>query len=208
MADTEPKGAPEVAPEQPKGDDPRIPKARLDQEVAKRKTAEERMAVLEEENRKLKEPDVTEPATPTPPPPPAVPGRSDEDMTAVMTKLQDLEVREARRELAQTLDLTAKQAEEVHGVLQAAPGLQASEALLIAQGRNTELFGSADQRGYNPAQHSSLRPTGGGPPPAETTADRIEAVRKIPDAYERRRAHEALLGEALAAESGWDYKRK
>lgn len=207
MADTEPKVDPEAAPEPPKVEEPKIPKARLDQELTKRKAAEAKSDELAKEIEKLK----TEASTPKPEPSvqpePTVPGQSGEDMNAVMTKLNELEDREARRELAQSLTLTTEQAVEVHGILKASEGLDAQEALMIARGRNTELFGSADQRGYDPGQHASLRPSGGGPPPVETEADRIKAVSEIQDRYVRDQEHSKLLGEKLARASNWAYKR-
>lgn len=98
-----------------------------------------------------------------------------------------------------------KQIAKVQEVLKDHPNLPAKEALMLAQSRDPSMFGGTDQRGFNPSQHTSLRPSGAGAPPAPTLKERSVEIAKNrytnpmqADADEKR-LHGDLLRKAL----GW-----
>lgn len=181
-----------VAPEQQA---PSIPKERLDQEIAKRKDAEAQLARLNSEIESLKKQSAPKPTQTS--------QTSGNDQ--LLAKVQQIEEREHRRELQEQLSLgDPKQAEAVQAVLRANPELKPSEALTIASTRNAELFGGTDQRAFNPGQHGSLRPTGGGPPKVETLKDRVKKIAEMPPIL-REQAEKKLHGKLLADTLGWQY---
>lgn len=196
MADTEPEGTQEETQVESKGEDVRIPKARLDQEAAKRRAAEERASKLEEEIKALKE---------TKPTPDKVKDKVPETRDDVSTRLSQIEESLTLDRIERSLQLSDAQAREVYEILREAPKLAPSEALSVARSRNAELFGSADNRGFDPSQHGGIAPSGGGAQiERESEQDKIKKVAGLHDKISRDEEQAKLLGGAARRAMGWE----
>ena len=186
-----------VAPEQA-APSVTIPKERLDQEIAKRKALEVELAKYAKEVETLK-------SAPTPQKPDSSQTKGD-DISELKATVMEIRDREQRRDLQLSLKLSSQdQAKAVQDILKASPDLKPAEALQIAQMRTPDAFGGTDQRGFNPSQHASLRPSGGGPQPVVTLKDKVKAVREIQDPIQRGKAELNLHGKLLADALGWQY---
>lgn len=176
-----------------------IPKERLDKESAKRKAAEEKAAAAEAELAKLRgeleKKDSKEPEAKVP-----------EDL---VERLAAMEKRDALRDLRGELGVTQKQAEAVHEMMSKNTDLTAAEAMAIARARDAELFGSADQRGADQSQHTTLRAGGGRQPPKPMSlSEAVDEVNKLPTRLEKDREHARLLGIVAAKTLGWARKEE
>lgn len=173
-----------------------IPKERLDQEIAKRKSAEAAAAAAQKELEALR-------SKATPPKPDA--SQTAPESGDLRAEVQFLKEQHQRRELQGELRLQdVKQAEAVQTILKANPDLKASEALSIAQARQPDLFGGEDKRAFNPGQHGVLRPSGGGPQPVvKSLKERSVEVAGIKDPILRDREEKRLFGKELAKVLGW-----
>lgn len=188
------QGAPEpVVKEQ---EAPSIPKERLDQEISKRRGLEEQLAKTAAELDALKKQAAANQQK----------GNQTEqvDVKNLAETVRSIQEKEHRRELQGTLGLKDdKQVDAVQSILKANPELKPSEALFIAQTRQPDVFGSVDQRSYNPGQHGSLRPSGGGPPKVETLKDRVAKIKSMQDPIARDQAEQQLHGNLLRKVLGW-----
>lgn len=168
-----------------------IPKERLDQEIGKRRDVETRLEAAQRELEALKKGGAPSPAAPAQPP---------SDLSVVQQKLAAIEAREQRRELSAKLGLNDSQAGAVADLV--AKGLSPDAALAAARVSNADLFSGQQQRGFDPSQHSSLRPTGNGMPAAPKLKEQLEAVAKLPT-DQRSDAQAELLGKRLSKTLGW-----
>lgn len=173
-----------------------IPKERLDQEIGKRRSVEAELAQARKDLEELKSKSA---------PQRQEAGKSDGDLKTLQEQVRVIQEAEQRRELQRDLKLTeAEQVSLVQQILKASPDIKPSEALLIAQMRDPEKFGGTDKRGFDPSQHSSLRPNGAGAPKVgKTLKERAGEIAKITNPIDRDRAEKQLHGKIVASLLGW-----
>jgi hypothetical protein len=126
----------------------------------------------------------------------------------VKSQLAKYEQRDQARNTAQELGISIEQAVAVNAVRSTSPGLSTAEAFAIAQGRYPDDFNVPNPRAYNPGQHGSLRPRGGGAPPQAqplTIRQRAEQIRAMADPLKRAAAERHLIGSMAAKAAGWQY---
>ncbi len=176
---------------------PMIPKARLDQEIGKRRALEDKLGTLEQEIERLKK-------SADPQPQKGAPDKAPEagDLSVLQQKLENLETQTRRRDLSSKMRLNEEQAAAVDDLMVKMPDLKPTEALQLARQRNEALFGAPSQRGYQPSQHASLRPAGGGTPQVETLKDRVQQASGLPK-DQRTDALAGFTGELMAKALGW-----
>lgn len=154
---------------------------------------------LREENEKLKRSSAEPKQQPEPP---ADKVKLDNGQTVtreqfdrLQSQFQQIQERDQMADLARGLDISLDQAKAVFETMRENPGLKPHEAKTIASVRNAELFAVQDQRGFNPAIHSSLRPSGGAPvQAAEERAKVIEDIAKTPDRLTRDEKFQKFIG--------------
>lgn len=174
--------------EQPKAEEHRIPKERLDQEIAKRRALEEALDQVRAEAAALKNKKTDA----------SVIG-SAEDLLKLREDVAAIKQSAYRSELKSALNLQSdEQTKVVHELLVSNPDLKPSEALIIASHRNADLFGGKDQRTFQPGLHSSLSAKGSGMPEVETLKDRVKKVGSMSDPIARAREEQRLHGKELA----------
>lgn len=174
--------------DQPKAEEHRIPKERLDQEIAKRKALEDLAAKLQQENAALK--NVSSSASSSQPA---------DDLSRLREDVAAIKQAAYRAELKSALQLQNEdQVKIVHDLMKSNPDLKPNEALLIASTRNAEAFGGKDSRTFQPGLHGSLSARGGGMPQVETLSERATKVAKMSDPISRAREEQRLHGKELA----------
>lgn len=168
-----------------------IPKERLDQEIGKRRDVEIRLEAAQREIEALKKGGAPSPAASAPPP---------TDLSEVNRKLALIEAERSRDKLAKQLGLNDQQADAVAVLV--GKGLTPDAALAAARVSNADLFSGQQQRGFDPSQHASMRPTGNGMPTAPKLKEQLAQVAKLP-ADQRSDAQAELLGKRLAKALDW-----
>lgn len=206
MDPTNPANPVEPAPQPVAADkqaaEPSIPKERLDQEISKRKSAEENLTKVLAELESLKKQPAAQPQ------PTAEKQGKQSDIATLAAEFQSIKDRDQRRELQRELSLPSEEhAAKVQEILKEAPTYKPKEALAVAKMRHQELFSGKDERAYDPGQHGSLRPTGNGPPQVETMKSRIEDIKKLTGFGAQEAALQRLHGDLALAAMGLKVKR-
>jgi hypothetical protein len=134
--------------------------------------------------------------------------QSNPQVADMQKRLEQFERRDQARDTAAELGIPLEQAIAVNEVRLNNPSLSTAEAFAIAQSRDPDAFGAMNPRAYNPGQHGSLRPRGGGVPPQQqpkSIKQRAQEIAAMPDPLKRMAAERHLIGSMAAKAAGWQY---
>jgi hypothetical protein len=120
----------------------------------------------------------------------------DQEIDGVRKEIAALREENQRRSLTLELKLASpEQAEKVSALVTS--GLNAQEALGVAQSRHAELFGLVSKAGFQAGVHGGLRPTGAGPLAVETLKTKVDKIKTIVNPIDRDAAERRLHGKMV-----------